>query len=182
MPWLSTLRCLSLWRGRRVRRGPACLLAGLGLAFPVIGLAAFPVPVPVPASGPGFSVAGQAAGTAETGAGGRFLQQVLKTSPTHEESLRALLHGARGLPSWVRNMLSNPRYVSGASQAVTVDGQAMELFSACLAGQCAASQLRLLFLSDGKALALRVADHSLGEVVLGQPSSAALAQLRRAGL
>lgn len=113
---------------------------------------------------------------------GRFLHEVVASSKVHEQSLRHLLQGERGLPSWVRNMLSRPRYVSGASQAVTVDGMSMELFGACLAKQCPDSHLRVLFLPDGKVVALRVADKVLGEVVLGKPSTEALSQLRREGL
>lgn len=113
---------------------------------------------------------------------GRFLHEVLASSKVHEQNLRKLLQGERGLPSWVRNMLSRPRYVSGASQAVTVDGVAMELFGACLAKHCPDSQLRVLFLPDGKVVALRVTDKTLGQVVLGKPSADALSQLRREGL
>ncbi|WP_165214737.1 Ivy family c-type lysozyme inhibitor [Affinirhizobium pseudoryzae] len=113
---------------------------------------------------------------------GRFLQEVISSSTAHEQSLRQLLQGERGLPSWVRNMLSRPRYVSGASQAVIVDGTAMELFAACLAKQCPDSHMRVLFLPDGKVVALRAADKILGEVVLGNPSAEALSQLRREGL
>lgn len=113
---------------------------------------------------------------------GRFLQEVVGSSKKHEQSLRQLLQGERGLPSWVRNLMSNPRYVSGASQAVTVDGVAMELFGVCLAKHCDESRMRVLFQPDGTAVAVRVTDKSLGEVVLGKPSAEALSQLRREGL
>jgi Inhibitor of vertebrate lysozyme (Ivy) len=113
---------------------------------------------------------------------GRFLQQVVGSSAKHEKNLQALLRGARSLPSWVRNMISNPRYVSGASRAVTVDGKPAELFGACLAGKCGQSRLRVLFSPEGDALSLRVEDAQLGEVLLGAPSEAALSQLRLPGI
>jgi hypothetical protein len=124
-------------------------------------------------SGPAFAAEAQS---------GRFLQQVVGNSEKHEKTLQALLRGARSLPSWVRNMLSNPRYVSGASRAVTVDGKPAELFGACLAGKCAQSRLRVLFSPEGDALSLRVDDAQLGEVLLGSPSEAALSQLRLPGI
>lgn len=113
---------------------------------------------------------------------GRFLQQVVAGSESHQSNLQALLRGARSLPSWVRNMLSTPRYVSGASRAVTVDGKPAELFGACLAGKCAQSRLRVLFLPEGKALSLRVDDAQLGEVLLGSPSEDALKALSLPGI
>lgn len=123
-----------------------------------------------------------AQGLAAEAKSGRFLHEVIASSKGHEESLRQLLQGKRGLPSWVRNMISRPRYVSGASEAVIVDGRSMELFGACLAQQCSDSHLRVLFLPDAQIVGLRVADKTLGEVVLGKPSGEALSQLQREGL
>lgn len=128
-----------------------------------------------------FSCVGDPAFAAEAQSG-RFLQQVVGSSEKHEKNLQALLRGARSLPSWVRNMISNPRYVSGASRAVTVDGKPAELFGACLAGKCGQSRLRVLFSPEGDALSLRVEDAQLGEVLLGAPSQAALSQLRLPGI
>jgi hypothetical protein len=128
-----------------------------------------------------FSCVGGPAFAAEAQSG-RFLQQVVGSSGKHEKNLQALLRGARSLPSWVRNMISNPRYVSGASRAVTVDGKPAELFGACLAGKCGQSRLRVLFSPEGDALSLRVEDAQLGEVLLGAPSEAALSQLRLPGI
>ncbi len=113
---------------------------------------------------------------------GRFLQPVVGSSPVYEKSLRDLLRSARTLPAWVRNMVSNPRYVSGASEVVTVDGRPMELFGACPPRQCTEAHMRVLFDPEGKAMALLVQDPALGEIVVGKASPEALLQLRRAGI
>lgn len=129
------------------------------------------------------SVAGaQAELGAQEAKSGRFLHEVVANSPDYQKSLRELLRSARSLPPWARNMVTTPRYVSGASRAVTVDGQPMESFGACLAKQCEESRLRVLFTPQGKAVALRVIDSKLGMVVVGQPSDAALVELASPGL
>lgn len=139
-------------------------------------------------------VAAERAGGEGTGAGraaiavaaeaksGRFLHEVIRASAAHEKSLRNLLRAARTLPSWVRNMVSSPRYVSGASKAVMVEGVPYELFAACLARYCDQSRLRILFSPDGRQAWLVVEDRDLGEVVLGDPPAAALPLLREPGL
>jgi hypothetical protein len=121
--------------------------------------------------------------SAEQAASGRYLHAVVATSPVHEKNLRSLLRGTRTLPSWVRNMVSVPRYVSGASQAVVVDGKPMELFGACLAGRCPQSHLRILFAEKGGAIAgMRIVDEKLGQLLLGSPSADALSVLGRDGI
>ncbi|WP_137132254.1 Ivy family c-type lysozyme inhibitor [Rhizobium sp. FY34] len=120
--------------------------------------------------------------TAEEAKSGRFLHEVIASSPAHQTSLRDMLRSARSLPPWARNMVTTPRYVSGASRAVTVDGQPMELFGACVAKQCEESRLRVLFTPQGKTVALRIVDLKLGVVVVGQPSEAALIELASPGL
>lgn len=113
---------------------------------------------------------------------GRYLQEILKISPAHDKSLRDLLRVARTLPPWVRNMATDPRYVSGASEAVQVEGVPRELFGACLAGRCPESRLRVLFSTDGKVAWVLIADRTLGELVLGNPPEAAMELLRKPGL
>ena len=119
---------------------------------------------------------------AEQAASGRYLHDVVATSPAHEKNLRSLLRGTRTLPSWVRNMVSVPRYVSGGSKGVSIDGQPMELFGACLAGRCPQNHLRILFSEGGAIAGMRIVDEKLGEVVLGSPSADALAALKRDGI
>ncbi|MGN7291998.1 Ivy family c-type lysozyme inhibitor [Rhizobium sp. SAFR-030] len=119
---------------------------------------------------------------AEQATSERYLHDVVATSPVHEKNLRSLLRGTRTLPSWVRNMVSVPRYVSGGSKAVNIDGKPMELFGACLARRCPQNHLRILFSEGGAIAGMRIVDEKLGEVVLGSPSADALAALKRDGI
>jgi Inhibitor of vertebrate lysozyme (Ivy) len=113
---------------------------------------------------------------------GRYLHEVIAASQPHQKSLRDMLRSTRSLPPWIRNMVSTPRYVAGASRAVTVDGQLMELFSACLPRHCDDSKIRALFTAEGKAIGLRIEDEKLGIVVLGDVSQMAGNALSTPGL
>lgn len=110
---------------------------------------------------------------------GNFLAAVIATSEPHRDSLSALLKGRRGLPSWVRNMVSQPRYVSLASQEVRVGDRPMQLFAACDPGQCPTSALRLLFSADGTHVVARIIDGKAGTQLLGMPSAAEVVVLER---
>jgi Inhibitor of vertebrate lysozyme (Ivy) len=110
---------------------------------------------------------------AEEARSGRFLHEVIAASPAHQKSLRTMLRGARSLPPWVRNMISTPRYVAGASRAVTVDGRSMELFAACLPRHCEDSRVRVLFTPEGQLVGLRIEDGKLGIVEIGDVSEMA---------
>nr|WP_284739540.1 Ivy family c-type lysozyme inhibitor [Rhizobium sp. CG5] len=110
---------------------------------------------------------------------GNFLADVIATSEPHRDSLTALLKGRRGLPSWVRNMVSQPRYVALASERFDIAGQAMQRFRACQPGRCEASRIWVLYSADGKRAVARVVDEGLGETLFGDPSVAELAALRR---
>lgn len=123
-----------------------------------------------------------AAPKTETARSGRFLHEVLRTSEVHRETLLRAIRTERNLPNWVRNMVSAPLYVSGASASVMIDDQQMEAFAACRAGECSDSHLRVLFTSTGKFIALRAADKMMGEIVIGSPSPQALAELSKTGL
>ncbi|MFD1745599.1 Ivy family c-type lysozyme inhibitor [Rhizobium helianthi] len=120
--------------------------------------------------------------TKEQAKAGRFLHEVIRTSPPHQNALLQALRGQRHLPNWVRNMVATPFYVSSASVAVTIDGVMMEAFGACLAGDCANSHLRVLFQPDGKFASMRIVDAKMGEIIVGTPSPQALAELARPGL
>lgn len=113
---------------------------------------------------------------------GNYLFDVLKRSPVHAETLAGLLRGERALPPWVRNMVARGTYVAGASTAVTVNGQAMELFTACEAHNCADSQVKVLFSADGRQAFLRVVDKKQGQIYLGDPSPEEKAPLMKPGL
>lgn len=124
----------------------------------------------------------EAADSANAAKSGRFLHEVLGRSEVHRETLLKMFRATRHLPNWVRNMVALPRYVSGASIAVTVDGKPMELFGICLAGQCSQNRLRILFSPDGKNAFMRIEDSRMGEILLGDPSPQAIAELNRPGL
>ncbi|SMD19559.1 Ivy family c-type lysozyme inhibitor [Rhizobium sp. RU36D] len=113
---------------------------------------------------------------------GNYLFEVLQRSKPHEETLSGLLRGKRGLPTWVRGMASKGNYVASASEQVTVDGVAMELFSVCQPHNCSDSQVKLLYSADGKTAYVRVIDAKLGEHIFGDPSQAQKAPLMRQGL
>jgi hypothetical protein len=123
-----------------------------------------------------------AAAYAVEASSGRFLHEVVASSPAHQKSLRELLRGARSLPPWVRNMVSTPRYVAGALRALSVDGKPMELFAACLPRHCDDSRVRVLFTPDGKAVGMRVEDGKLGIVVFGDVTDAVRNALSTPGL
>lgn len=150
------------------------------------GLLALPVALCLCLPASGFAdEAGQPARpnqTEEAAESGRFLHEVLGRSEVHRETLLKMFRATRRLPNWVRNMVAMPRYVSGASMAVVVDGTSMELFGACLAGQCPQNHMRLLFSPDGKTALMRIEDAQMGEILLGEPSAQALAELSRPGL
>ncbi|MHB0953862.1 MAG: Ivy family c-type lysozyme inhibitor [Allorhizobium sp.] len=103
---------------------------------------------------------------------GNFLFNVISSSEPHREAIRGLLRGRRGLPSWVRNMVTRGDYVAIASVEVSVDGKPMQLFSACEAGRCADSSIKVLFSADGKRAVLDVRDKKLGGTTLGEPTPA----------
>lgn len=106
------------------------------------------------------------------GLSGNFLPQVIASSPPHREALEKLLRGRRGLPPWIRAMVSRPKYIALASKSVTVDGKAMQLFSACEAGRCAESRLHALFSADGKRVTVYIHDARQGHLVFGDPTPA----------
>lgn len=110
---------------------------------------------------------------------GNFLAAVIATSEPHRDSLIALLKGRRGLPSWVRNMVSQPRYVALASQEVSVGDRPMQLFAACDPVDCPTSAIRLLFSADGAHVVARIVDGKAGTQLLGMPSAAELVALER---
>ncbi|GEO84208.1 MULTISPECIES: Ivy family c-type lysozyme inhibitor [Alphaproteobacteria] len=114
---------------------------------------------------------------AELSLSGNFLPAVVAGSKPHREALTGLIHGKRGLPSWVRNMVSRDRYVALASKRVEVEDKPMQLFSACQPGNCPASAVRLLYSKDGKRAVMRISDMKLGTVVLGSPTPAEAAVL-----
>ncbi|WP_377295851.1 Ivy family c-type lysozyme inhibitor [Rhizobium sp. SGZ-381] len=135
-------------------------------------------------AGPAPAVSAPAPTAASTQAvkSGRYLHEVIASSPAHEATLRQLLRPAPKLPSWVRNMVATTRYVSGASEAVEVDGQPFELFGACLPRQCAESRMRLVFSPDGRQAMALIADARDGEILLGSPPPAVLTLLRKPGI
>lgn len=110
---------------------------------------------------------------------GNFLPAVLASSKPHRESLQELIHGQRGIPTWVRNMIRQPRYVALASEKVEIEGKPMQLFEACEPGRCEASRLHALYSEDGKRVTLRISDIKLGEKLFGQPSASELQALGR---
>lgn len=109
---------------------------------------------------------------------GNFLPQMIATSAPHRAALEKLVKGRRGLPYWVRGIVSRSNYIALGSQAVTVDGRPMQLFAACDAGNCPASAIRALFSADGRRALLLVRDAKLGETLLGEPTAAEAAVLR----
>lgn len=113
---------------------------------------------------------------------GNYLFEVISRSEPHRETLAGLLHGQRGLPTWVRNMVSRGNYVASASQQVVIGDKPMELFSVCQPHNCMDSQVKALFSSDGKKAYLRVHDTKLGELFLGEPDEAQKAPLMQQGL
>ena len=122
------------------------------------------------------------AAAAETAPSGRFLAQVISTSKPHRETVSGLLKGRRGLPSWVRNMVSRGDYVAAASQALVVDGKSRELFSVCQPKNCAGSQFKVLFSADGRTAVVRIVDAKLGEQFLGDPDASEKAVMMKPGL
>ncbi|UJW76395.1 Ivy family c-type lysozyme inhibitor [Rhizobium sp. SL42] len=115
----------------------------------------------------------------DPGLSGNFLPAVIASSAPHRESLVALIKGKQGLPSWVRNMVRQPRYVALASKQVEVAGKPMQVFEACEAKRCEESRIRVLYSADGKRAVLRASDVKLGEKIFGQPSSG---EMRALGL
>ena len=103
---------------------------------------------------------------------GNFLFNVISSSEPHREAIKGLLRGRPGLPSWVRNMVTRGDYVAIASVEVSVDGKPMQLFSACEAGRCADSSIKVLFSADGKRAVLDVRDKKLGGATFGDPTPA----------
>ena len=103
---------------------------------------------------------------------GNFLFNVISSSEPHRETIKGLLRGRPGLPFWVRNMVTRGDYVAIASVEVGVDGKPMQLFSACEAGRCADSSIRVLFSADGKRAIVDVRDKKLGGTILGDPTPA----------
>ncbi|MGV8936278.1 MAG: Ivy family c-type lysozyme inhibitor [Allorhizobium sp.] len=122
------------------------------------------------------------AAAAEPAPSGRFLAQVIGTSKPHRDAVASLLKGRRGLPSWVRNMISRGDYVAAASQAIVVDGTSRELFSVCQPKNCASSQFKVLFSADGRKAVVRIADTRLGEQFLGDPDASEKAAMMKPGL
>ncbi|MCJ8508213.1 inhibitor of vertebrate lysozyme family protein [Rhizobium lemnae] len=119
---------------------------------------------------------------AEEAKSGRFLHEVVAASQAHRESLQQLLRKTQRLPPWVRNMITNPLYVSGASTAVTIAEKPFELFGACLVKLCPQSHLRILFTPQGKIASMRIVDEKMGEIVLGEPDADQLLQLSKPGI
>jgi len=106
------------------------------------------------------------------GLSGNFLPEVIASSAPHREALEKLLRGRHGLPPWIRAMVARPKYIALASKRVTVEGKAMQLFSACEAGRCAESRLRALFSADGKRVTVYIRDARQGHLVFGDPTPA----------
>ena len=119
---------------------------------------------------------------AEEAKSGRFLHEIVASSQPHRESLQQLLRKTQRLPPWVRNMITNPLYVSGASTAVTIAEKPFELFGACLVRLCPKSHLRILFTPQGKIVSMRVVDEKMGEILLGEPDADQLLQLSKPGI
>lgn len=119
---------------------------------------------------------------AEEAKSGRFLHEVIQSSKTHRDSLQQLIRKTQRLPPWVRNMITTPLYVSGASTAVTLAGKPFELFGACLVRHCPQSHMRMLFTPDGKIASVRIVDEKMGEILLGTPDADALLQLSKPGI
>lgn len=119
---------------------------------------------------------------AEEAKSGRFLHEIIRTSQPHRDSLQQMLRKAQRLPPWVRNMITTPLYVSGASTAVTIADKPFELFGACLVKLCPQSHMRLLFTPQGKLVSMRVVDEKMGEILIGEPDADALAQLSKPGI
>ena len=119
---------------------------------------------------------------AEEAKSGRFLHEIVASSQPHRESLQQLLRKTQRLPPWVRNMITNPLYVSGASTAVTIAEKPFELFGACLVRLCPQSHLRILFTPQGKIVSMRVVDEKMGEILLGEPDADQLLQLSKPGI
>ncbi|WP_137135458.1 Ivy family c-type lysozyme inhibitor [Rhizobium sp. FKY42] len=113
---------------------------------------------------------------------GRFLHEVVASSQAHRESLQQMLRKTQRLPPWVRNMITNPLYVSGASTAVTIAEKPFELFGACLVRLCPQSHLRILFTPQGKIVSMRVVDEKMGEIIMGEPDADQLLQLSKPGI
>jgi hypothetical protein len=113
---------------------------------------------------------------------GRYLNLVLRDSPIHRATMLGLVRGKQNVPFWVRGIVSNPVYVSGASQQVEINGRSFELFSACSPKVCADSNLKLLFTADGKAAWLRILDPATGERFFGEPSPDQRLLLEKSGL
>lgn len=119
---------------------------------------------------------------AEEAKSGRFLHEIVASSQPHRESLQQLLRKTQRLPPWVRNMITNPLYVSGASTAVTIAEKPFELFGACLVRLCPKSHLRILFTPQGKIVSMRIVDEKMGEILLGEPDADQLLQLSKPGI
>lgn len=119
---------------------------------------------------------------AEEAKSGRFLHEVVASSQAHRESLQQLLRKTQRLPPWVRNMITNPLYVSGASTTVTIAEKPFELFGACLVRLCPKSHLRILFTPQGKIVSMRVVDEKMGEILLGEPDADQLLHLSKPGI
>jgi hypothetical protein len=117
--------------------------------------------------------------SAEIALSGNFLPAVLQASVPHRDSLTGLIKGKPGLPSWVRNMIRQPRYVALASKQVEVAGRPMQVFEACEAKRCEESRIRVLYSADGRRAVLRLSDVKLGDKIFGQPSAG---EMRALGL
>lgn len=157
-----------------------CLFAA---AAPAHGenIQATPKPV-APAAAEAGSAAPTTSAPEAKAQSGRFLNLVLLQSPVHRATMLALVRGKKNVPFWVRGIVSNPVYVSSASQQVEITGRSYELFSACSPKTCAESHLKLLFTADGKAGWLRIDDPATGERFFGDPSPDQRLLLEKNGL
>lgn len=113
---------------------------------------------------------------------GHYLNEVLRTSQVHRETLSVLLTGRQGLPIWIRNLIRRANYVSGPSRQLDLDAKTYEFFSVCEPRTCEVSTFRVLFSPDGKKAWARIGDEKSGETFLGEPEPQMLAPLRRSGL
>lgn len=143
-----------------------CLCALVGLLFSQASLAQ---PAKTPA-------------TAKPALSGHYLNEVLRRSQVHRETLSDLLAGKQGLPIWVRNLIRRGNYVSGPSRQLDLEAKNYEFFSVCEPRTCEVSTFRVIFSPDGKKAWARIGDEKSGETFLGDPEPQMLVPLRRSGL
>lgn len=110
---------------------------------------------------------------------GNFLASVLASSEPHRDSLTKVIKGRQRMPVWVKSMMTDPRYISLASEKVEVEGREMQFFKTCEPRTCVDSEMRVLFSADGKHAVVLVRDKKRGEQFLGDPSAGEKEALER---